>query len=177
MPQARAKCHPPTRIGLPRRLSTERPSSCVLIHDVFADCKPRGAQIALATGHERDYTSTLMTRNRPPRILPSALWRPLVCLLVAAQVLLAFAPLIEWQFGPDARAHVEAAGTRVHHAHNPADCAACSARGLLGVPNRPAEPAIGSLQAAAPRLAERDEHLALFRESQSRPRAPPFRQA
>ena len=177
MLQPLPKCHPPTRIGLRSPLSTERPSSCVLTPDVFGDWKPRGAQIALAFRHRHDYTSTLMTRNRPPRILPSALWRPLVCLLVAAQVLLAFAPLIEWHSGPDARAHVEAAGTSAHHAHNPADCAACSARGLLGVPNRPAEPAIGSLQAAAPRLAERDEHLALFRESQSRPRAPPFRQA
>jgi hypothetical protein len=143
----------------------------------FADSKLRGAGRTLAFRHERDYTSTLMTRNRAPGIISSALWRPLVCLLVAAQVLLAFAPLIEWQFGPDARAHVEAAGTRAHHAHNPADCAACAARGLLAVTNRPAEPAIVSLQTAPPRLAEWDGHLAILSYSQSRPRAPPFRQA
>ena len=143
-------------------------------------CSPTGSRaeraIALAIGQERDYTSTPMTRNRQTPIL-SALWRPLVCLLVAAQVLLAFAPLIEWHSGPDARAHVEAAGTSAHHAHNPADCVACAARGFLAVANRSAEPAIESLRAVAPRLAERDEQLALLSESQSRPRAPPFRQA
>jgi len=144
---------------------------------MFADQKPRGAQIALAIGYDRDYTSTLMTRKRQTRILSSALWRPLVCLLVAAQVLLAFAPLMEWQFGADARAHVEAAGTSSHHAHNPADCAACAARWMLAVTSRPAEPAMVSLRTAPPRLAERDEHLAILSDSQSRPRAPPFRQA
>jgi hypothetical protein len=171
----------PEIVGVPEERTSEAPFSgktfLALIHDVFADCKPCGAQIALAIGLDRDYTSTLMTRNRAPGIFSSAIWRPLVYLLVAAQVLLAFAPLIEWQFGPDARAHVEAAGTRAHHAHNPADCATCAARGLLGVPNRPAEPSIACLQAASRRLAERDKHLALFRDSQSRPRAPPFRQA
>ena len=118
-----------------------------------------------------------MTRASVSRIPPSAIWRPLVCLLVAAQFLLAFAPLMEWQFGADARPHVEAAGTRAHHAHNPADCAACAARGLLAVANQNPQPVIGLLRPVAAGLEVRDEHLALLSESQSRPRAPPFRQA
>ncbi len=118
-----------------------------------------------------------MTRNSTSGILSSVTSRLLVCLLVASQLLLAFAPLMEWKSGPDARAHVEAAGTSAHHAHNPADCAACAARGLLAVANRSAVPAMGLFQVINPRLSERDEHLALLSESQSRPRAPPFRRA
>jgi hypothetical protein len=125
----------------------------------------------------REYTSALMTRNSPSRILPSAVWLPLACLLVAAQVLLAFAPVIEWEFGADARPHVEAAGTSVHHAHNPSDCVACAARGLLAVANQAPEPAITSLRSAPVGLELRDEQLALLSESQARPRAPPFGQA
>ena len=118
-----------------------------------------------------------MTRISASRILPSPHWQAVVCLLVAAHVLLAFAPLMEWQFGADARPHVEVAGTSAHHAHNPADCAACAARGLLAVANQTAPPVIGLLRPVPPGLEVRDEHLALLSESQSRPRAPPFRQA
>jgi len=45
-----------------------------------------------------------------------------------AQIMLAFAPFAE---AGDSRAHIEEAGTTLHHAHNEADCAACVARGLL----------------------------------------------
>ena len=131
----------------------------------------------LALAANPDYTSTHMRPNSAPRILPSAVWRPLVALLVAAQVLLAFAPLAEWQFGADARSHVEAAGTSVHHAHNSSECAACSARALLAIPDQPGQPAIETLQSVAPGLGIRDAQLALLSQSQSRPRAPPFRQA
>jgi hypothetical protein len=65
------------------------------------------------------------------RILPRALWRPALFFFAVAQFLLAFAPLLEGRQGPDARAHVEEAGTTLHHAHNDSDCAACIARGLL----------------------------------------------
>jgi hypothetical protein len=65
------------------------------------------------------------------RILPRALWRPALFFFAVSQFLLAFAPLLEGRQGPDARAHVEEAGTTLHHAHNDADCAACIARGLL----------------------------------------------
>ena len=133
--------------------------------------------MTLAFHREAGYTSTLMTRVSDSRIPASAILRPLVCLLVAAQLLLAFAPLMEWQYGADARPHVEAGGTSAHHAHNPADCAACAARALLAVANQTAAPVIGLLRPVPPGLEVRDEQLALLSESQSRPRAPPFRQA
>src|SRR5215212_5569176 len=65
------------------------------------------------------------------RILPRALWRPAMFFFVVAQIFLSFAPVLEGRQGPNARAHVEEAGTTLHHAHNDADCAACVARGLL----------------------------------------------
>jgi len=133
--------------------------------------------MTLAFRREAGYTSTLMTRVSDSRIPPSAILRPLVCLLVAAQLLLAFAPLMEWQYGADARPHVEAGGTSAHHAHNPADCAACAARALLAAANQTTPPVIGLLRPVPPGLEVRDEQLALLSESQSRPRAPPFRQA
>jgi|SRR5258705_6456204 len=119
----------------------------------------------------------LMTSNRVSRATPSAFWALVICLVVAAQLLLAFSPLMEWQFGADARSHVEAAGTSLHHAHNPTDCVACAARGLLVATGQAAARAIESPRSLPPRLAERDEHHALPTESQSRPRAPPFKLA
>jgi hypothetical protein len=65
------------------------------------------------------------------RVLPRALWRPAIFFFALAQVFLSFAPLLEGRQGPDARSHVEEAGTTLHHAHNDADCAACAARSLL----------------------------------------------
>jgi hypothetical protein len=49
----------------------------------------------------------------------------------AAQIVLCSASLVETRFGPDARAHIESTGTRLHHAHNDADCAACTGRHLI----------------------------------------------
>jgi len=59
----------------------------------------------------------------------------------AAQVFIAAAPLTEGRFGPDARAHVESAGTSLHHAHDEATCAACVSQHLLAAaePERPRE--------------------------------------
>jgi hypothetical protein len=118
-----------------------------------------------------------MTSDRRPHVLPSALWLPAICFLIVAQLALGFASLTEGRFGADARAHVETAGTNVHHAHNTADCVACAARGLLAVANHTAQPSIESNRSVSPRLSERDEHLAILRESKSRPRAPPVRLA
>jgi len=118
-----------------------------------------------------------MNFHRRSRVLSSALWLPAICFLVAAQLVVALAPLMEGRFGADARPHVEADGTNAHHAHNAADCAACAARGLMATANPSAQVAIESLQAVLPGLSERDEHFAFLRESQSRPRAPPVRQA
>jgi hypothetical protein len=64
-------------------------------------------------------------------MLPRTLWRGAIVFFAIAQVVLAFAPLVEGRFGPDARAHVERDGTNIHHAHNDADCTACTVRHLL----------------------------------------------
>ena len=52
-------------------------------------------------------------------------------LAAAAQVSLVGAPLAEGRLGPDAVAHIETAGTRLHHAHDEATCAACVSQHLL----------------------------------------------
>lgn len=130
----------------------------------------------LAVGRDRGYTSLVMSFDHRFRVLPSALWLPAICFLAAAQLFLAFAPLMEARFGADARSHVEAAGATAHRSHN-ADCAACAARGLLAAANHAAQPAIKSLQSVLPGLSDRDERLDFLRESNSRPRAPPLRQA
>ena len=75
---------------------------------------------SLALGERRDYTSAVMIVEQRFRILPTALWRAALYVLAASLLLLAFTPLTEFQFGADARPHVEVAGTSVHHAHNPA---------------------------------------------------------
>src|SRR5258708_16540313 len=49
----------------------------------------------------------------------------------AAQMSLVGAPLAEGRSGPDAVAHIETAGTRLHHAHDEATCAACVSQHLL----------------------------------------------
>jgi hypothetical protein len=59
-----------------------------------------------------------------------------ICAAVA-QLFIATAPLAEARSGPDARAHVEVAGTSLHHAHDEATCAACISQHLLAT----AEPA------------------------------------
>ena len=106
-------------------------------------------------------------------MLPKALWRPAIFFFAVAQFVLAFAPLMEGRFGPDARAHVEQAGTNVHHAHNDADCAACTARGLMAG----AEPGVkGVIEARASALDPATPTRSSKGQSQSRttqPRAPP----
>jgi hypothetical protein len=58
--------------------------------------------------------------------------RTLLAIIAAtAQIALCGASLVEARFGPDARAHVEAGGIHLHHAHDDTDCAACTGRHLL----------------------------------------------
>ena len=107
------------------------------------------------------------------RVLPRALWRPAMLFFALAQILLAFTPLLEAGLGPDARAHIEEAGTTLHHAHSDADCSACTARGLLASsdPARPELPAF-SRQSSEPiqsRVPSAQSAWALHRHS----RAPP----
>jgi hypothetical protein len=65
------------------------------------------------------------------RLLPRLLWRPALFFFAVAQIFVSFAPLFEVRQGPESRAHIEESGTTLHHAHNDAECAACTARGLL----------------------------------------------
>jgi hypothetical protein len=118
-----------------------------------------------------------MTFERESRSLPSVLRLPLICLLVAAQLCLAFAPVSEGRFGPDARPHVEAGGTTAHHAHDAAHCAACAARGLLSTTEISTRVAIDAEPAGIFARAFRETQFDSLRESTSRPRAPPFRLA
>jgi hypothetical protein len=68
------------------------------------------------------------------------------CLALAAQsVASLLAPAAEARASRSAPTHVEAAGTHQHHSHNPADCAACIALQLTGIPQRP--PAEGEVVA------------------------------
>jgi hypothetical protein len=107
------------------------------------------------------------------RMLPRALWRPAILFFAVSQFVLAFAPLMEGRFGPDARAHVEQAGTNLHHAHNDADCAACTARGLMAAaePGSSASIIASSVSLGAIVSVERSDESSQTRQTQ--PRAPP----
>ena len=118
-----------------------------------------------------------MTSERQSRSLPSVFRLPLVCLLVVAQLCLAFAPVSEGRFGPDARAHVETSGTTIHHAHDASHCLACTARGLLSTSEISGRVALASEPARVFARSFRETGFDSLRESTSRPRAPPFRLA
>ncbi|MEO5904265.1 MAG: hypothetical protein ABIQ55_09660 [Gemmatimonadaceae bacterium] len=106
-------------------------------------------------------------------MLPRALWRPAIVFFVVSQFVLAFAPLMEGRFGPDARAHAEQAGTAIHHAHNDADCAACAARDLMAAaePGSSASIIASSVGVGAISSAERSGEFS--RAAQTQSRAPP----
>jgi hypothetical protein len=58
--------------------------------------------------------------------------------LTAQAVATLLAPAAEARASQSAPAHVESGGTHQHHSHNPADCAACIALQLTGMPQRAA---------------------------------------
>ncbi|MEP6905950.1 MAG: hypothetical protein ABI875_07675, partial [Gemmatimonadales bacterium] len=90
-----------------------------------------------------------------------------------AQFVIAGAPIAESHFGPDAQAHVEAAGTSLHHAHDEATCVACITQHLLAAsePVRVAHFFVAS-SVAAPASAITAADSRSDRHS-ARPRAPP----
>lgn len=113
--------------------------------------------------------TSLMMANRPRvklRLLAAAV-------AAAAQILLAAAPLAEASFGPDSSAHVEVAGTDLHHGHDEATCAACVSQHLVAASEPVRSARYGSL-ASASRL-----HAAVLRADSQSPqfftksRAPP----
>src|SRR4051812_14372516 len=67
--------------------------------------------------------------------------------LAAQAVATLLAPAAEARASKSAPAHVESGGTHQHHSHNPADCAACIALQLTGIPQQ----APGSDEVAAER--------------------------
>src|ERR671932_2352852 len=80
----------------------------------------------------------------------SAVSRLALVLAAVAQLALAFlAPAAEARTDRDTRAHVEVAGTRLHHAHVESLCPACSAQHLMSVP-----PAGGASTPAAARHSQ-----------------------
>jgi hypothetical protein len=138
------------------------------------------ATILTAEGYFKDYMRSARSNTARDSQLAShqqRWWTSAIWLLVAAQLFLAVGPVLEAQFGADARPHVEIAGTNTHHAHNPADCATCAARAMLAVPDCADFPGVPSLLAIPPAVPARDGYPDFLRESGSRPRAPPLRQA
>src|SRR5215216_3681658 len=90
----------------------------------------------LAPETERPYdwcSMTYMHASAQPR--RSAFSRLALLLAAVAQLAVAFlAPAAEARADRDTRAHVEVAGTRLHHAHVELLCPACSSQLLLSVP-------------------------------------------
>ncbi|HEX4682178.1 MAG TPA: hypothetical protein VH277_05685 [Gemmatimonadaceae bacterium] len=71
------------------------------------------------------------------------LLRLLALVAMAAQLVVAFAPLAE---GRDSRmgSHVEASGSRAHFVHDEARCPACQARSIHGTAPKPDVPFVGA---------------------------------
>jgi len=115
-----------------------------------------------------------MTFVPQSRLLPRALWRPAIFFFAVAQIFLSFAPLLEGRQGPDARAHVEEAGTTLHHAHNDANCAACTARGLAASPEPNAHPTIATTLANSSITSTASPMVESVWTALTRSRAPPL---
>lgn len=118
-----------------------------------------------------------MKRVSRTGFLYSALSRAAISLFAAAQLCLVLASFSEGRFGADARAHVEAAGTSVHHAHDEGGCAACTARALLSSFQPEERSFPGSNGRATVIASQREESPDYSARSGARPRAPPARQA
>ena len=115
-----------------------------------------------------------MTRvHRSSRTFNRALSRAAVYAVALAQIVLGVAPIIDGRAGPDARAHIEAGGTRLHHAHDEADCAACFARHLLAAADLERPQAVSVKRSVARPQQDVAFVLLLSRSSLTRSRAPP----
>lgn len=107
------------------------------------------------------------------RILPRTLWRPALLFFAVAQMMLALAPIMEGRLGASTSAHVESAGTGLHHAHDDANCTACVARQLLSSSER-AQRHYGSLDVTLRQpVPSRIASASSASLTSSRPRAPP----
>jgi len=102
-----------------------------------------------------------------------AKWRPALLLVFLAQLVLVFTPLLEGRGGPDARAHVEEAGTRIHHAHDEDYCSACTVRHLLASSSVLPPEEINIVHAPLAGAVSRSAILRAVATSTTRSRAPP----
>jgi hypothetical protein len=83
------------------------------------------------------------------------------------------APAADARAGASAPAHVEVAGTHLHYAHNPTDCASCTAQQLVGLIER-AHAELPSLVASHALLAPGTSAPSIAAAlSPGAPRAPP----
>lgn len=105
--------------------------------------------------------------------LKRAMRKPALVLVLLAQLVLVLTPLLEGRGGPDARAHVEEAGTRIHHAHDEALCSACTVRHLLASSAVLPPEEIATVFAAHISAAERTQIFRAVASSTARSRAPP----
>jgi hypothetical protein len=99
--------------------------------------------------------------------------RPALLLVIIAQLVIALTPLLEGRDGPDARAHVEEAGTAIHHVHDEAYCSACTVRHLLASSDIVRAETPGTTGRARSVDAEAVEILLAATSSTTRSRAPP----
>jgi hypothetical protein len=114
----------------------------------------------------------MRTRNRTSRTGRKWVLSVLAVLSMAAQLVLAIAPLTE---GTDQRmaSHVEAAGTQTHYAHNEATCASCQARSIHGSVPRPSPVPLEAGGQAFIVVVSVDRSISVDAHSPSSPRAPP----
>ena len=99
--------------------------------------------------------------------------KPGMLLVLLAQLVLVLTPLLEGRGGPDARAHVEEAGTQIHHAHDEAYCSACSVRHLLASSAVLPPSDILTVLTAHTSAAERTQIFRAVASLTTRSRAPP----
>jgi hypothetical protein len=71
-------------------------------------------------------------RSTPTTRRPRWFWIALAMFALAQFDVVALAPFADANEGRSAPAHVEAYGTRIHYAHDEANCALCVARQLIG---------------------------------------------
>ncbi len=87
--------------------------------------------------------------------------------------IVAVVPFADANEGRSAPSHVEAYGTRVHYAHDEANCAVCVARQLIGRTGLSVRMAIPAEHAAEVVASVELPSISLDRFSVASPRAPP----
>lgn len=117
-------------------------------------------------------TGVLRSFRRPRS---RALLLAAILALAAQAVATLLAPAAEARASQSAPAHVESGGTQKHHSHNPADCAACIALQLTGVPQQRAggEIIVAERGAIAPPPALHTARASRFDPRNSRAPPPP----